>query len=140
MIQGSGQTDVIIPFRLPQNWKGDLLIQTYGELMNGPNKLTRFNLLYAFMCNGKYCSTDPDDMENYSPKTALDDIDAAAKCVFAKGTVNGTDARYSTDMSCIAELDDNSRIMVHVETFDVGGIVFFYDYRKQYVVNPPWST
>ena len=92
------------------------------------------------MCNGKYCSTDPDDMENYAPKTALDDINAAAKCVFAKGTVNGTDARFSTDMSCIAELDDNSRIMVHVETFDVGGIVFFYDYRKQYVVNPPWST
>lgn len=139
VIQGSDQTDVIIPFKLPQNWKGDLLIQTYGELMNGPNKLTRFKLLYAFVCNGKYCSTDPDDMENYVPKTALDDINAAAKCVFSVGTVNGTDARYSTDMSCFAEIDDNSRIMVHIETFNVGGIVFFYDYRKHYVVNPPWG-
>ena len=52
---------------------------------------------------------------------------------------NGTDARYSTDMSCFAEIDDNSRIMVHIETFNVGGIVFFYDYRKHYVVNPPWG-
>ena len=139
VIQGTGQTEVIIPFKLPPNWKGDLLIQTYGELMNGPDKLTRFKLLYAFMCNGAYCSSDPDDMENYAPKTAIADINVAAKCVFAVGTVNGTDARYSTDMSSIAELDDNSRIMVHVETFDIGGIVFFYDYRKQYIVNPPWE-